>query len=108
MGALARAEAVIDFGDNEDLGPDDDGDGNGVGGGDVWDMGQGGMWDAVSSLRSRMDRHLSDSGSSSGPASKSPSWARPTPANPPSSTSLPIETPPSSAPSPGQPGTSWR
>mmetsp|Transcript_16937 Transcript_16937/g.36855 ORF Transcript_16937/g.36855 Transcript_16937/m.36855 type:complete len:677 (+) Transcript_16937:321-2351(+) len=57
---LAHAEAVIDFGDDEDLDPDDDDDSDGDGddgGMSVW----GNVVPRVETLLDRMERHMSDS-----------------------------------------------
>jgi len=55
---LAHAEAVIDFGDDEALDPDeeDDGDMDGDGGMSIW----GGISPRITSLRQAMERHLAD------------------------------------------------
>ena len=55
---LAHAEAVIDFGDDEALDPDeeDDDDMEGDGGMSVW----GGIRPLITSLRQAMERHLAD------------------------------------------------
>jgi tRNA modification GTPase len=55
---LAHAEAVIDFGDDEALDPDeeDDDDMEGDGGMSVW----GGISPRITSLRQAMERHLAD------------------------------------------------
>ena len=55
---LAHAEAVIDFGDDEALDPDeeDDDDMDGDGGMSIW----GGISPRITSLRQAMERHLAD------------------------------------------------
>jgi len=55
---LAHAEAVIDFGDDEALDPDeeDDDDMDGDGGMSIW----GGILPRITSLRQAMERHLAD------------------------------------------------
>ncbi len=55
---LAHAEAVIDFGDDEDLDDDDGMDGGGGGNGEmnVW----GAILPKMEMLKTKMDRHLAD------------------------------------------------